>query len=290
MKTKLFSLLTASVLIFMTFSLAACTGKDKGTTDAPETTESTTAWSAGEEWSYITKKRAMTVGYIPSEPMYYTDKKGVLVGFDAEIARIVCSQLEINAVFMVVDEASAVKMLKSKEIDCIWGGFTVPKKSAEGLAFSKGYMINRQVVVVDKDNAEKYTTAASLKKASFTAAKGSDGEKLAAAKKLSGSYQASASQKDALLSVVNGKADAAVVDSVMANYLINTDKKYAGLKILDAKTVPLGDGVNFTVAFRSSGTVEVKKVNKAFDTLYDEGLLSSVAEKYGLKDCLGLFK
>ena len=277
------------MLLLMTFSLAACTGGiGRGITDVSESTEATTEWNAKAEWNYITKKHAMTVGYIPSEPMNYTDKKGVLMGFDSELVRIVCSRLGLNVVFMEVDKASALKKLESKEIDCVWGGFTISGKAPDGLAVTKGYMTNLPVVVVAKDDAKKFTSLSSLKSATLTAAEGSDIEKLVKTKKLSSSYTPSASEKDALQSVLDGKADVAVVGSVTANYLVSTDKAFSGLAILGGDKMTLGNGAYYAAAFRKSGTIEAEKINAVLDKLADEGVLSDLAEKYGLTGCLSL--
>jgi len=286
MKKRLLSFISAAALVIALVALYACNGSnnEKNSTDATDTR--TTEWSAQDEWSYISKKGAVIVGYIPSEPMIYSDEKGALVGFDSEVARIVCSRLGLNAVFMAVDEKSAQKMLESKEIDCIFSGFNVTEKTSRSYVQTDGYIKNRQVVVVGKDDAKKYGAVSSLKKAKLTATDGSDGEKLVTAKKLSESYSAAGSQKAALLRVVEGKADAAVVGSVTAYHLINTDKAFSGLAVLENKEMMLDEGIYYTGVFRKSGSVTAEKFNGVLIKLRSEGALFDIAEKYGIKDCI----
>lgn len=286
MKKRFLSIISAAALVFVFAALYACNGSENGKSSTDKTEAGTTEWSAQDEWRHISKKGALTVGYIPSEPMIYSDEKGALVGFDAEVARIVFSRLNLNTVFMAVDEKSAQKMLNSKEIDCILGGFAAGKNNFRGFVVTEGYINNRQVVVVGKDDAKKYSAVSSLKKARLTAAAGSDGERLASEKKLSESYNAADSQKAALLRVVEGRAGAALVGSVTAYHLINTDKAFSGLAVLESKEMTLDEGFFNICVFRKSGSVTAEKVDGILEKLRSEGAILDIAEKYGIANCI----
>lgn len=73
-----------------------------------------------------------------------------------------------------------------------------------------------------------------------------------------------------------GTADAAVLDLTLASVTIGEGTDYAQLEIVDSLNVE-----DYGVAFRK-GSDLTEEVNKAFQTLKDNGVLEALAEKYGL--------
>lgn len=94
-------------------------------------------------------------------------------------------------------------------------------------------------------------------------------------------YDAVESMATALMDVENGVADVAVVDSVIAQGMIESeDSSYKDLVInMDNK---FGDQY-FGIAFRK-GSDLCPMVNEAIATLKENGKLAEIAEKYGLAD------
>ena len=83
------------------------------------------------------------------------------------------------------------------------------------------YMYNTQVAVVKKANKDKYKDIASLAGASIAAESGSAGEKVALENDtLKGGVKGVVAQTDALLEVLSGASDAAIVDLTLAKALI----------------------------------------------------------------------
>ena len=123
------------------------------------------------------KDKTLKIGYTIYAPMNYTDETtGKFVGFDTEFAEKVCSELGYKAEFVEIVWETKVVSLQSKEIDCIWNGMTItPSREAE-MCISVPYLYNKQVAVVLKSDAGKYSDVASMKKAIMTAESGSAGE------------------------------------------------------------------------------------------------------------------
>ncbi len=92
-------------------------------------------------------------------------------------------------------------------------------------------------------------------------------------------YSAVDSMATALMDVENGVADVAVVDSVIAQGMIeNGDSSFSDLVInMDNK---FGDQY-FGIAFRKGSDI-CPAVNEAIKTLRENGKLNEIAEKYGL--------
>jgi polar amino acid transport system substrate-binding protein len=82
-------------------------------------------------------------------------------------------------------------------------------------------MYNTQVAVVKKANASKYTNIASLAGVSIAAEGGSAGEKVILENAaLAGGLKSVSAQTDALLEVLAGASEAAIVDMTLAKALI----------------------------------------------------------------------
>ena len=179
--------------------------------------------AAGEsDLEYIKANGKMVIGYTVYAPMNYTDDKGEFVGFDTEFAKAVCAKLGVEPEFIEIDWDTKEIELNAKSIDCIWNGFTMTEEREENLDFSVPYILNKQVVVIRKADAEKYKDTASLKDARLVAEVSSAGETaIADDENLSqANYTAVTKQTDALLEVKANTADAAVLDYTLANAMV----------------------------------------------------------------------
>lgn len=179
--------------------------------------------AAGEsDLAYIKANGKMVIGYTVYAPMNYTDDKGEFVGFDTEFAKAVCAKLGVEPEFIEIDWDTKEIELNAKSIDCIWNGFTMTEEREENLDFSVPYILNKQVVVIRKADADKYKDTASLKDARLVAEVSSAGETaIADDENLSqANYTAVTKQTDALLEVKANTADAAVLDYTLANAMV----------------------------------------------------------------------
>ncbi len=179
--------------------------------------------SEGEsDLEYIRNKGKMTIGYTVYAPMNYTDDAGNFVGFDTEFAEAVCEKLGVEPDFVEINWDTKEIELEAKAIDCIWNGFTITEEREENLDFSAPYILNKQVVVIRKADAEKYTDTASLAAARLVAEVASAGETAIADDEnlAKATYTAVTKQTDALLEVKSSTADAAVLDYTLANAMV----------------------------------------------------------------------
>ncbi len=263
MKKKLAALLTAVLCLSM---VAGCGSKK-------------------EDLAYIKDKGEMVMGITLFEPMNYYDENGVLIGFETEFATAVCEKLGVEPKFQVIEWEQKENELKSGTIDCIWNGLTVNDERKENMAFSTAYISNRQVAVIRKADAEKYPTAESMEGAKMIAENGSAGEAAikAEATLSKNPYIAAAAQKDALLEIVAGTSDVAVLDYIMAKAVINDDSDYRELMIVeDIKLTP----EEYAIGFRLEDKELLAEVNKIIDGLVADGTMANIAAKYDLTENL----
>lgn len=284
MKKKI-SIVICLVLAAVTvFTLTSCLGNGDGDTKTTDGS-STTAAPVVKDLENILANKKLVIGITDFEPMDYQDANGKWIGFDAELAEKVCEKLGVTAEFKLIIWDKNIIELNGKTIDCIWNGFTIDEDRAANVTFSKEYMINRQAIVINKDNAEKFTDIASLNDASFTAEKGSAGEKAikANATLKDNKYVGVNGQIDALKEVLSKTSDAAVLDYTMGAYLINKEgSDFAKLMVLDAEITAKE---YYGIGFRK-GSDLADKVNGILKELEADGTIKAIAEKYGLADSL----
>lgn len=232
---------------------------------------------------YIKEKGVLIVGVTDFEPMDY-QVDGKWTGFDAELAELVGKELGVEVKFQLIDWGKKEGELSGKTIDCIWNGLTWDEERAENMSLSDYYMLNRQVVVINSKNKDKYKTAEDLKAATFAAETGSAGESFITDKFADATYVEKDYQIDALTEVLSQTSDAAVIDYVMANYLINKEgSNFSTLMMLD-KIVETTDEY-YSVAFRKGSDVTAK-FNEILKELKADGTVNTLATKYGLADAL----
>lgn len=261
---KLFALILATLLLALSF--AGC-GNDKATSDL----------------EYIKEKGTLVVGITDFEPMDF-QVDGEWTGFDAELAKLVAKELDVEVEFQEINWSKKESELAGKTIDCIWNGLTWDEDRAENMSLSDYYMTNRQIVVINSKNADKFKTADDLKAAVIAAESGSAGESFISEKFADATYIEKDAQIDALTEVLAGTSDAAVIDYVMANYLINKEgSNFATLQMLD-KIVET-DSEYYSIAFRKGSDVTAK-VNEILKQLKADGTVEKTATKYGLADAL----
>ncbi len=238
-----------------------------------------------EDWEYIESKDKFIIGITLYEPMNYNDENGKLTGFDTEFAEAACAKLGITPEFQVIDWEQKETELKAKSIDCIWNGLTITELRRENMAFSTPYISNKQVVIIKKDNADKYATLEGMAGASVTAENGSAGQLAVEDNDIlsANPFIASSAQKDVLMEIKAGTSEIGVLDYVMARSVIRDDTDYSDLMIIE--NIELAPE-EYAIGFRLEDTETVKKFNDVIDTLIVDGTLLSLAEKYGLLDVL----
>lgn len=253
---------------------------DSAASNADSSAADSTA-SEGGDWAYIADKGTFVVGITLFEPMNYYDENGELTGFETEFTKAVCEKMGVEPVFQEIEWEQKELELNSKNIDAIWNGLTVTEDRKENMAFSKSYVRNKQVVVINSKNADKYTDIASMAGASCAAESGSAGESAIQSDSVlsQNEYIPTSAQKDVLLELKSGTIEVGVIDYVMAIASVGEGTDYSDLMIVDGIELAPEE---YAVGLRKGDTETVEKVNSAIDELVADGTLKALAEKYGL--------
>ena len=255
---KIFALALAALT--MTACLTGCGKKD----------------AAASDYEYLKEKGTMIVGMTEYEPMDFKDENGEWMGFDAELGKMVAEKLGVKAEFMVLpDWGQKFAELDTKNIDVIWNGMTITDEVKNNTSYTKPYLMNAQVVVMNKDKAADYADKESLKGLKFAIENGSAGQACLDDLGIT-DYAALQDQPAAIQEVKAGTSDACVVDISMANAMIKDGTDFADLTIAQTLTEE-----QFGIAFRK-GSDLTEKVNTILDELTADGTMQTLADKYNL--------
>lgn len=229
------------------------------------------------DWGYIEKNGEMIIGYTLFAPIAY-EEGGELIGFDIELAKAVAADLGINVKFQLINWDTKEVELNAKNIDLIWNGMTLTEDRKTSMECSIPYLNNRQVAVIRKVDAAKYTTKESMASAKFTAEKGSAGASIVATEFANSSYNGLNSQAEALLDVKSGTSDIVIIDSVMAGFYCS-QPDYADLQMVTSVEF---DTEQYAIAGRRGDTEFIGKINASLKKLKENGTVATIAAKYGL--------
>jgi polar amino acid transport system substrate-binding protein len=239
------------------------------------------------DFEEIKEKGYFVCGITVYAPMNYFDDDGNLVGFDTEFAQAVAKELGLEAKFQVINWPNKYLELDGGSIDVIWNGFTYGEEKdgvsrTEYVDFTHAYLENRQCIVTKADKVAALNTKESFKGLNGAAEGGSSGEGVAI--ELAGDEAKIAkftAQTAALMEVVSGNADFAVIDYQMAKAMVGKGD-YAALSI---NTAYEPESEVYAIGCRK-GSDFTAEINKAIEKLSADGTLAALAEKYGLTNDL----
>ena len=279
MKKTLSVILAVLMALGCVLMFASCGGGAEETTAAADETT-----AAASDLDYIKAKGEMIIGYTEFAPMNYINDNGEFVGFETEFAKAICKELGVEAKFQLIDWSAKETELAGKTIDCIWNGMTITPERLEAMSISTPYMANKQVVIVKKENADKYTKAEDFDGANVVAEIESAGEEVAKTNEFfaNANYNPVDTQAKTLMEVKSGVADCAVVDYVLSIGMIGEGTDYEDLVVVDA--LAFADE-EYGIAFRKGSDVTAA-VNAAITALVANGELAKIADTYKLGDQL----
>lgn len=235
------------------------------------------AEEADESLNYILNKGSLILGLDPTfAPMGFTDENGDYVGFDIDLAQAVCDRLGVALVCQPIDWDAKEMELNAKGIDCIWNGLSISEERKASMSISLPYMRNAMILVVRADSG--LTAKADLAGKKLGLQSGSTAEEALDAdeefKATLGEVVKFEFNATALMDLRNGNLDTVLMDLVVANYYIASEK--ADLVCLEETLLP----EEYGVAFRKEDAALTAKVNEILLSMAQDGSLAKISEKW----------
>ncbi len=257
--------LIAAVVLFAAASVVFATGAAE------------TGAEGDDSLTRIMDKGELVLGLDDSfPPMGFRGDNGEIVGFDIDLAKEVAERLGVTLRLQPIDWDSKVLDLNSRDIDVIWNGLTITPERREQILFSKPYLANRQIVIVQDDS--DIDTKEDLAGAVVGIQLGSSAENAVNADGATvETFEELARYQDnvqALLDLEVGRVDAVVVDEILGRYYIS--QKPGTFKVASHYFAEEEYGIGFRlgeVAFRDA-------VDEAIDEMVADGTAAEISRKW----------
>lgn len=279
-KTKKFTTII-SMLVLCTLMLGMLTGCGSSKTD-PTTDVTVPDWVNGLSDEAVAAAKAIiangklvlgtSADYAPFE--FHTEINGTdtIVGFDISIAQYMAEQLGVELEIVDMSFDNLLISLNKGDFDIVLAAMSSNEERAKAVDFSNEYYLSNNVILVQKQNADKYTTKESLQGVSMAAQKGTVCE--GRAKELAGesSVVSLVKVQDMVSELLAGKVEAVLLDKPVASgYVIMQDS----LEMVDIGLVA-EEGMSVAMKKDSAGLTEL--VNCMLSQLTEEQLDSWMGE------------
>lgn len=241
------NLLKKIILIGLVFGLLSACAQTSETTEDTSLTD-------------VQDKGTLVIGFTEYPPMGFMEN-GEATGFDLEIAKEVCAELGVEAVFQYIDWDSKVMELNSKNIDVIWNGLTITEDRAKEILFSKPYFDNRIVILTTVDSS--INAISDLSDLNVGVEIQSSGQAALEASDVYASLEEMVqftTISEALMALNSGSIDAIVADEIFARYAVSKDA--ASYRVADE----VFGSENYGIGFR----LEDVALRDAVDAIIDE--------------------
>ncbi|MFO7667721.1 MAG: transporter substrate-binding domain-containing protein [Desulfobacterales bacterium] len=153
-------------------------------------------------------------GYMPFE---MTDKKGQFVGFDIDVAKEMAKAMNVKFVPVNTAWDGIIPSLITGKFDIIMSGMTVTQERNLKINFANPYIVVGQTVLINNKHKRTVKSYKDLNKSNYivTSKLGTTGEQAVKRMIPKCTYKSFETETEAVLEVVNGKADAFVYDLPM---------------------------------------------------------------------------
>lgn len=209
-------------------------------------------------------------------PMGFRDENNEIVGFDIDLAKAAAEKMGVSIEFQPIDWDSKELELSSGKIDLIWNGFSINEDRQSTMEFTKPYLNNRMIIIVNEGSDIKSKTDMANK--NIGVQDGSSAVDAVEADDIHTQFASMPTYDTNILALADlevGRVDAVVADEIVARYYLgqNPDKKFV---ILDDD---FGAEV-YGIAAKKGNTELIDKLQSALNELSADGTAAEISEKW----------
>lgn len=273
-KSILSKIITAAVASSMLVLSAGC-GNDAGSSSSSSSKPESSVSGEDNSLQNVLDSGKFILGLDATfKPMGYTDENDEIVGFDIDVAEEVCKRMGVELVKESINWDTKEQDLNTGRIDCIWNGMSVSPSRAEEMNLSEPYMKNAMVFVVPADSNAK--TMSDLSDKSIGVQNGSTAQEILEGSDIASTIkeQSMATNIEALQQMELGIVDAVFLDSVVAEYEINSSGK-------DYVILPEGlEEEEYAIGFRKDDQALRDEVQKILSEMKADGTLGDISTEW----------
>lgn len=219
-----------------------------------------------------TLRFASSATYPPFESL---DRDNQIVGYDIDLAKALCQQMQAECTFTNNAFDSLIPSLKFRRFDAVISGMDITDDRSKQVDFTQPYYANSAIVIARKG---KFSDFASLKGKRIGVENGTTHQKYLQEKHPEIATVAYDSYQNAILDMKNGRLDGVFGDTAVVNQWLKTNGDLApvGEHVTDKTYFGTGLGI----AVRKGNDALRDRLNAALATLKSNGVLQQLNQKW----------
>jgi len=208
-------------------------------------------------------------------PFESLDASNQIVGFDIDLAKALCKQMQADCTFTNHAFDSLIPSLKFKKYDAVISGMDITPERSKQVAFTDPYYANSAVVIAKKG---AYKSFDELKGKRIGMENGTTHQKFIMDKHPEITTVPYDSYQNAKLDLQNGRIDAVFGDTAVVTEWLKANDKLAavGDKVTDKDYFGTGLGI----AVRQGNTELQQKFNAALEKVKKDGTYETIYKKW----------
>lgn len=258
-----------------TEAVSTAAEEEASETEAVETTEYGPTLAAIKERGKLIVGTAS--GYPPYEFIDITSPNQDVIGIDMELAKAIADELGVELEVQDMTFSAVLTSLPAHKIDLAIAGINPTDERKKTLDFSDVYLKAEQSLIILKDNADKYKTLEDFAGEKISAQKATTQETLVQESMTESACISLDKVPDCILEVINGKAAAVCVESIVGQqYLITNDNLMFSEATFDLEK-------NSAIAIEKGNEDLVEIINKVIKENQDNGNFEKWVTEYSEK-------
>ncbi|WNN49757.1 arginine ABC transporter substrate-binding protein ArtJ [Siccibacter colletis] len=215
---------------------------------------------------------ASSATYPPFESL---DANNQIVGFDIDLAKALCKQMQAECTFTNQAFDSLIPALKFKKYDAVISGMDITPERSKQVAFSAPYYANSAVVIAKKG---AFSSFDQLKGKRIGMENGTTHQKYLQDKHPEVKTVAYDSYQNAIIDLKNGRLDGVFGDTAVVNEWLKTNPQLG--TATDKVTDPQYFGTGLGIAVRPDNIALLKKLNDALEAIKADGTYQKINDQW----------
>ncbi|MBS0847754.1 ABC transporter substrate-binding protein ArtJ [Citrobacter sp. JGM124] len=215
---------------------------------------------------------ASSATYPPFESL---DASNQIVGFDIDLAKALCKQMQAECTFTNNPFDSLIPALKFRKYDAVISGMDITPERARQVSFTAPYYENSAVVIAKKG---AYDSFAALKGKRIGLENGTTHQKFIHDKHPEVNTVAYDSYQNAFIDLKNGRIDGVFGDTAVVNEWLKTNPQLG--TVGEHVTDPEYFGTGLGIAVRPDNPALLEKLNNALAAIKADGTYQKINDKW----------
>lgn len=208
-------------------------------------------------------------------PFEFMDTTNTIQGFDIDLAKALCAEMQANCTFTNQAFDSLIPSLRFRRFEAVIAGMDITPERLKQVAFSQPYYDNSAVFISNKG---QFSDVAALKGQRIGIQNGTTHQKYLLEKHPEMTVVAYDSYQNAILDLKNGRINAVFGDTAVVNEWLKSDQELAsiGNKITDQNYF----GSGLAIAVRQNNHELINRFNNALKAIKENGTYQTIYNKW----------